>query len=134
MRRRDYMRKLQRVLVRRRDTLRTALAGEVSMPKPPGVGDAVDLVIDSVSEEVELQLAEAESRELADIENALERFRVGQYGVCENCGNKITLARLKAVPHTTVCVQCRRRAENRGKTPTPPDLERTLKATERNTL
>jgi DnaK suppressor protein len=40
--------------------------------------------LDSAQDEISSQLAEVESRELANVENALERMRAGQYGVCES--------------------------------------------------
>jgi len=57
-----------------------------------------------------------ESRELARIENALERMRDGQYGVCEACGISIPLARLNALPYATLCIKCQRESEREGTT------------------
>ena len=42
----------------------------------------------SAHDEINSQLAEVESRELANIEKALEQMREGTYGVCENCDKK----------------------------------------------
>ena len=50
----------------------------------------------------------------ASIENALERMRQGQYGVCEGCGIAIPLARLNALPYATSCIECQRAAETGG--------------------
>ncbi len=35
----------------------------------------------------------------------------GVYGVCEECGEDIGVARLKARPVTTLCVSCKARQE-----------------------
>ncbi len=114
MTRKDYIHKLLRSLMKRRDALRSVLAGNVSTLKHQAVGDLMDLASDSVHEELESLLAAVETRELADIENALERIRTGQYGACERCGKNITFARLQAVPHALLCVHCQRRAETTG--------------------
>jgi len=42
---------------------------------------------------------------------ALERLRDGEYGVCQECGEAIAPARLKAVPEVMTCVRCQDRLE-----------------------
>ena len=42
---------------------------------------------------------------------ALERLRGGDYGVCEECGEAIAPARLRAMPEVTTCVRCQDRLE-----------------------
>ena len=37
---------------------------------------------------------------------ALDRLREGEYGTCEECGEPIAPARLKAMPEVTTCVRC----------------------------
>ena len=44
---------------------------------------------------------------------ALERLRRGEYGICQECGEGIAPARLRAVPEATACVLCRDRQERR---------------------
>ena len=78
-------------------------------------GDVVDAALDSAQDEISSQLAEVESRELASIENALERMRDGQYGVCEGCSCSIPMARLNALPYATLCIECQRESERFGK-------------------
>ena len=42
---------------------------------------------------------------------ALERLRSGEYGTCEECGETIAPARLRAMPEVTTCVRCQDRLE-----------------------
>lgn len=42
---------------------------------------------------------------------ALERLREGEYGTCEECGEAIAPARLKAMPEVTTCIRCQDRLE-----------------------
>jgi RNA polymerase-binding transcription factor DksA len=42
---------------------------------------------------------------------ALERLRDGEYGVCQECGEAIAPARLKAMPEVMTCVRCQDRLE-----------------------
>lgn len=114
MTRKDALMNLRQILLKRRDALRKVLAGDLSQLKsvrPNMAGDMVDAALDAVHDEIISQLAEVESRELAQIENALERMRTGQYGVCESCGHNIALARLQALPYATLCIKCQRELE-----------------------
>ena len=117
MARKDGMMKMRQILVIRRDALRKALAGDLSLLKQlreQAAGDVVDFALDSAQDEINSQLAEVESRELASIENALERMRTGEYGLCEVCAIRIPIARLSALPYATLCIECQREAERNG--------------------
>ena len=51
-------------------------------------------------------------RDLIDqITRALRRLDEGSYGSCERCGKPIDAARLKALPHALLCMDCKRREE-----------------------
>ncbi len=119
MSRKDAILNMHQILIKRRDALRKALAGDLSLLKElraQSSGDVVDAALDSVQDEISSQLAEVESRELARIEYALERMREGQFGVCEGCGASIPMARLNALPYATYCITCQREAERQGAT------------------
>src|SRR5690242_21824887 len=118
MARKDAILSMRQILIMRRDALRTALAGDLSLLKElraQNSSDVIDAALDSAQDEISSQLAEVESRELASIENALQRMRDGQYGVCEGCGTSIPMARLNALPYATLCIECQREAERYGK-------------------
>ncbi len=118
MPRKDAIMDMREVLILRRDALRKALAGDLStLKEQQSTGDVIDQALDSAHNELNSQLAEVESRELACIENALERMRGGNYGSCEGCGNKIPFARLSALPYATLCIECQREAERDGTAP-----------------
>lgn len=120
MARKDTIQNMKEVLIKRRDALRKALAGDLSMLKELSEqtgGDEVDAALDAAQNELSSQLAEVESRELAHIENALKRMRDGDYGQCENCGNGIPTARLQALPYATNCIECQREMEKTGEYP-----------------
>jgi DnaK suppressor protein len=117
MARKEAILNLKAILVRRRDALRSALAGDLSLLKElrsGEPGDVMDAALDSAQDEISSQLAEVESRELASIEHALERMRDGDYGLCEVCGGKIPMARLNALPYATICIDCQREIERTG--------------------
>jgi RNA polymerase-binding transcription factor DksA len=43
---------------------------------------------------------------LKDIEDALAKFDEGTYGECENCHERISEARLEAMPAARLCINC----------------------------
>ncbi len=117
MARKDALLSLRTILVRRRDALRSALNGDLTLLKElrsESPGDVIDAAVDTAQDEISSQLAEVEARELGSIENALERMASGTYGSCEICSGKIPLARLQALPYATMCIQCQRQTEEAG--------------------
>ena len=117
MARKDSLKNMKEILVRRREALRKALAGDLSLLtelREQSSGDVVDFALDSAQDEINSQLAEVESRELARIDEALEKMRAGTYGLCEGCKQNIPLARLQALPYATCCIECKRKLEESG--------------------
>lgn len=59
----------------------------------------------------EMALARRERIEerIAELEEALERFQEGTYGVCETCGKPIDPERLEIVPTANQCIDCARK-------------------------
>ncbi len=43
---------------------------------------------------------------LRQVEEALAKFETGMYGICEECGREIDIARLEAIPYTELCMRC----------------------------
>ena len=58
-----------------------------------------------------LRLRDRDRKKARKIQEALRRLEDGEYGICEECGVNIGLARLKARPVTTLCVECKNRLE-----------------------
>ena len=58
-----------------------------------------------------LRIRDRERKLITKIKEALKRMDDGEYGICEECGDDITIARLKARPVTTLCVSCKARQE-----------------------
>lgn len=114
MTRKESLLRLKLTLIRRRDALRQTLQGELehfNTMEDRIVGDIADHAVDTDYGTINSQLAEVESRELEQIEHALERFRDRRYGVCELCDRTIPLARLKALPYATTCIRCQKQNE-----------------------
>jgi DnaK suppressor protein len=118
MARQDALLRLHKTLITRRTELRKRLGVELEdlahVKHSSASGDAADAAFDSSGEEIASTLAELESKELAQIERALRRLKAGVYGKCEACSLTIPVARLNALPYSTLCVKCQREMEAEG--------------------
>jgi DnaK suppressor protein len=56
-----------------------------------------------------------ENHLIEKIKVALDKIDDGSFGICEECGEPIPLARLKARPVTAYCIECKTRMELREK-------------------
>lgn len=54
-----------------------------------------------------LRIRDRERKLIVKIQEALRRLEQGEYGICESCGEEIGIARLKARPVTTLCIDCK---------------------------
>ena len=75
------------------------------------VGDSIDQAADSSARELLFELNDSERHRLEDIDRALQKIEQGRFGVCENCGEKISKKRLQAVPYARFCINCKARME-----------------------
>jgi DnaK suppressor protein len=50
---------------------------------------------------------------LEQVERALQKLDEEKYGKCENCGETIAAARLEALPHAPLCVDCQSEQDRR---------------------
>jgi DnaK suppressor protein len=70
-------------------------------------GDFVDQASDDNEVHVNLRLLQIDAKLLRAIDAAINRIDKGIYGICTSCEQEIGLARLKAVPWTSVCIECK---------------------------
>ena len=98
--------------------LRTRLTGEVAEHL------LETLTLARENSEHELLYAElaAEGEQLAEVEAALERLRLGTYGVCAETGEPIDPERLRAIPWTRFCLAAAQRREAGRTQPHPKHL------------
>ncbi len=73
--------------------------------------DEVDHTIEERQKELSLLLSEREKAKLNEIEEALQRIENKTYGICEECGDKISSERLKYLPYARYCVDCQDKVE-----------------------
>lgn len=63
----------------------------------------------------ELRIRDRERKLISKIREAIERIDEGEFGICENCEEEISEARLMARPVTTLCIECKTEQERQEK-------------------
>jgi len=93
-------------------TARVAEARERAQePVESAFGEAGDDPVRDVVVDTALEVGELRTREIEEIDDALLRIQLGEYGVCEVCGRPIELDRLEAEPTARLCKEDARRAD-----------------------
>jgi DnaK suppressor protein len=106
--------RLREELMRHRDFLRAEIRAQGADPD----SDDVTFVDDSgfadrghSSEERSRVIAvvRALRSNLRDVERALSKMDASTYGICERCGQAISIERLEALPWAVLCIECKQR-------------------------
>jgi len=79
--------------------------------------DPTDRATQESDRNFELRIRDRERKLMNKVKEALERLENGEFGICEECGEEISDARLKARPVTTLCIDCKMEAEKKERHP-----------------
>ncbi|MBD3309174.1 RNA polymerase-binding protein DksA [candidate division KSB3 bacterium] len=60
-----------------------------------------------------LRIRDRERKLIKKIDQAIDRIDEGTFGLCERCGQEISLERLQARPVTTFCIKCKTQLEEK---------------------
>jgi len=77
--------------------------------------DEMDLASSEYLQSFTFRLRGREKSFLDKINKALERIDNNSFGVCEECGDEISVKRLEARPETTLCIRCKEDQERAEK-------------------
>lgn len=69
--------------------------------------DEMDLASSEYLQSFTFRLRGREKVFLDKITKALEKLEAGSFGVCDECGDRISIKRLEARPETTLCIRCK---------------------------
>ncbi|MFO0879648.1 MAG: TraR/DksA C4-type zinc finger protein [Gemmataceae bacterium] len=83
----------------------------IETPTGAATPDLADQGADSYDHEFTLNLLQNQEHTLEEIDQALDRLRLGKFGRCEECQTAIPRPRLIALPYTRYCVSCARRLQ-----------------------
>ncbi len=76
--------------------------GDTQFDEESGEGATIN-----VERERDLAMSAQALSAVDDVDRALAKLDAGTYGTCEQCGQPIPKARLKALPSATLCVACK---------------------------
>lgn len=109
---------IKKKLVKQRQDLLTeaehTLTSKISSEKE-SFPDPTDQAVAELDNNFVLRLRGREQKLLKKIDEAIARIDSGEYGVCESCGEQISMKRLEARPVTTLCIECKTRQEEEEK-------------------
>jgi|SRR5712691_226301 DnaK suppressor protein len=113
----DIKQRLESELSHTIDRIRHMGGGTVLEDFPGAAGDNTPLAdeVDVIRLNEDREMSFATRSLLVERANklaeALDRLRGGEYGICEECGEAIAPARLRAMPEVTTCVRCQDQLE-----------------------
>ena len=109
LKRKDLKRFGDVLLAKKKEILRNAqrtLNQEMTLDSDD-LPDEMDLASSEYLQSFTFRLRGREKVFLEKIDHALEKIRNGSFGVCEQCGDPISIRRLEARLETTLCIRCK---------------------------
>jgi DnaK suppressor protein len=97
--------RLEGLLEHANDTVSGMIAPKENLPDPT---DRASLDADR---NFMLRIRDRENKLIKKIRKAIDRIENNTFGICEKCDEDISLARLKARPVTTQCIDCKTKEE-----------------------
>lgn len=82
----------------------------MTVPKE-NFADPTDRASHEANRNFELRIRDREHKLIKKVKKAIQRIEDGVFGICETCGEDISIPRLKARPVTTQCIECKTREE-----------------------
>ena len=73
-------------------------------------------ILDELSD-AGLAVADIRREQLTQLDEAQKRVEMGTYGICEGCGERVGIERLRVVPFSPYCVNCQKEKEGPSKPP-----------------
>jgi len=83
----------------------------ITNPNFDDLSDEGDVASSETNQTLNLRLRDRESMLLSKIEKTLAKFDEGVFGICEECGDNISVKRLKARPVAQYCIRCKQERE-----------------------
>ena len=84
----------------------------VTHAEQPLSNDFAEQATEMENSEVVDYLGNSTQKEIIQIKQAIQRIDNDEYGLCLECGEEISEARLKALPFAEFCIRCAQKKEN----------------------
>lgn len=109
---------LKKLLIKMREDIIKEAKNEIRKFKEGEKKQIVESVLDDgdlsfvdLSEDISLKQLSAHRDTLIKIDEALRKLKEGTYGMCEDCGDEISVERIKIIPFATCCRDCQEKKE-----------------------
>ena len=110
---REHLQHMNTVLNHKKQELETGVAQMQTdlATMPQNLADPADQATLSTDRQFALLRQQRLLHELREVEQTLSQLANGEYGLCEECGEEIGLARLTARPSARLCIDCQEHLE-----------------------
>jgi DnaK suppressor protein len=109
---------LMSLLLKKRNEVVTGLEAQMGRKLTHDQGQKIDSAMDSadqsaqdVDQGLDYSLLEMKYEQYKDIADAFRKFENSSFGLCEECGNEISIKRLEVNPLARYCIECKTRKE-----------------------
>ena len=109
---------LEKILLRKRNEVVQGLEARMGRKLVFDAGQKVDSAMDSADQSaqdvdavIDYSLLEMKYEQYKDIADAFRKLQNSTYGLCEECGNEISVKRLEVNPLARYCIECKTRKE-----------------------
>src|SRR4249920_4073157 len=104
------LKRFKKILEEKREALVTAARESLQQDMTldtDDLPDEMDLASSEYLQSFTFRLRGREKAFLDKIQKAIDKIDNGTFGVCDDCGDKISVKRLEARPETTLCIRCK---------------------------
>ncbi len=107
----DLEKGVKGILERQLKDLQTGFSREIRPESAPALPDINDQASFESERSFELRIKDRERKLINKVQEALKKIGDGSYGVCDSCGEPISVKRLQARPVTSFCINCKAEME-----------------------
>lgn len=112
------LKRFKKILEEKRETLiknaQQTMAEDMTLDSND-LPDEMDLASSEYIQSFTFRLRGREKSFIDKIQLALKKIEDGSFGVCDTCGEEISVKRLEARPETTLCIRCKEDQERAEK-------------------
>ena len=113
---------LKKLLLKKRNEVVSGLETQMGRKLIRESGQKIDSAMDSadqsaldVDQGIDYSLLEMKYEQYKDIADAFRKLQNNTFGLCEECGNEISIKRLEVNPLARYCIECKTRKEEMEK-------------------
>jgi DnaK suppressor protein len=118
----DQLAEITNILLERKRAIEEELRRNLSRVLEEGGEDTTVVNVEEggesrvdVGKEMDFQVMSMRTQELRQINEALLRIEMREYGLCEECGSPIRFERLRVMPFAQLCRSCQEELEKEEK-------------------